>query len=43
MLVELNEKCALWLKERASEQGVDVSAIVEILISSYEEFCKKEN
>lgn len=43
MLVDLDEKCALWLKERANEQGVEVSTIVEILIESYMEFCSKEN
>lgn len=43
MMVELDEKCALWLKERANEQGVEVSAVVEILIESYVEFCSKEN
>lgn len=43
MLVELNEKCALWLKERVSEQGVDISEVVELLIDSYVQFCEKEN
>lgn len=43
MMVELDEKCALWLKERANEQGVEVSTVVEILIESYVEFCSKKN
>lgn len=43
MLVELNEKCALWLKEKAPEKGVDISEVIELLIDSYVQFCEKEN
>lgn len=42
MLVELNEKCAEWLSRMALEQGVEISDIVEALISSFEESCKDE-
>ena len=43
MNIEVNEKCAQWLQEKAEEQGVDVSTIVELLISSYVEYCEKES
>lgn len=43
MKIEVTEKSALWLLERAYEQGVDVSTIVELLISSYVESCAKES
>ena len=43
MKIEVNEKSALWLQERADEQGVEVSTIVQLLIDSYVESCEKEN
>lgn len=43
MKIEVTEKSALWLLERANEQGVEISTIVELLISSYMESCEKEN
>lgn len=40
--ISVDQKTKRWMRERAKEQGVTMGRILEILIDSYEDFCKSE-